>query len=221
MITLNINRPWHLFLPKVYRYMDQEHIDTFFETGELRLSSFQTFKNYRDEQRGDDQEGRVLVKSTGKDGFSFTLMSEVGRSDLILCTSLLHSDEMKLAFETNGVFRINNTFEFAAAIGASIPKFKEGFEGCCIYTDYPVAERNVPGQSVEDFTHPETGNFIIGGPNQGRIINQMRSTEDYLRKRLKYAYQMEYRFVWGLAGKADSFLMVKYPAALEFCERMS
>jgi len=61
---------WHLRLPIVYRYLEQEYVAKFFETSEIRLSSFSQFRKHKDEQRGDSAEGKAISTITGPE---FTL----------------------------------------------------------------------------------------------------------------------------------------------------
>jgi hypothetical protein len=65
VITVPIVRHWYVKTPELFRYLNQIHIDEFFETGRLRLSSFQQFAKHPDEQRGDPEEGRNVLAGFG------------------------------------------------------------------------------------------------------------------------------------------------------------
>lgn len=99
MITLNINRPLHIKVPRVFRYMHEEYIDKFFTDGLLRIGSFQRFRNYPDEIRGDKQEGSGSIIGTGEQSnFQFILMTNVGENGYLLSASLEESTEIETAF---------------------------------------------------------------------------------------------------------------------------
>ena len=53
-------RLWLPNSPIIYRYMNNEFINKFFQYGEIRLTSYKKFREeYKDEIRGDDQEGSI------------------------------------------------------------------------------------------------------------------------------------------------------------------
>ena len=71
--------------PVVYRFDKEEHVDSFFETGELQLSSFEQFSKHEDEQKRDIWEGRnvnVIYTNSGKTSF---VSSEHLNHSLVLC----------------------------------------------------------------------------------------------------------------------------------------
>ena len=55
-VNLGFGRPWALRVPTFYRYMKTEHIEEFFETGLLMLSSYEKCKKHED-IRKDGREG--------------------------------------------------------------------------------------------------------------------------------------------------------------------
>jgi hypothetical protein len=65
-INLSFGTPWTVVLPRIYRYMDQGHIDAFFATGALRLASMARFAEYPDEPRK-DREGQSVNSAVFRD----------------------------------------------------------------------------------------------------------------------------------------------------------
>jgi len=61
-----ITKPWHIYFPVLFRYLEQEYIDAFFRDGSLRLSSFKQFAKHKDEARNDWGEGNLSSKSLMK-----------------------------------------------------------------------------------------------------------------------------------------------------------
>jgi hypothetical protein len=96
MISLQTGKPLDIYLPNVYRYMDKEYVNLFFEQGILRISSFKKFKEYPDEIRGDKKEGSGSVTGTSDtSGFQFHVMSNTGSDAYMLCGSIIESDNIK------------------------------------------------------------------------------------------------------------------------------
>lgn len=132
-ISLQTGRPIDIYLPNIYRYMNNEYVDIFFSEGKLRLSSFKKFHEYPDEIRGDKNEGKGGITGIGNSGFQFHVMSDVGKEAYILCGSLLESQEMKRNFECDGCFRVVRPIEFSVAISNALTGFAKSFQGFCNY----------------------------------------------------------------------------------------
>src|SRR5690242_19541417 len=50
-VAVQVSAQSSFMSPRLFRYLDQQHIDAFFDTGELRISSFEQFLADEDEQR--------------------------------------------------------------------------------------------------------------------------------------------------------------------------
>jgi len=66
-------RPWRIRRPYVFRYLEKQFVDAFFESGSLRLSSFAKFSRHKDEQRFDPDEGYGMVFHRNHEGTGQTL----------------------------------------------------------------------------------------------------------------------------------------------------
>lgn len=136
MISLQHGKPLDIYLPNVYRYMDRKFIDLFFETGQLRLSSFKKFREYPDEIRGDKNEGSgSVIGKSDNSNFQFMVMSGAGDNAYMLCGSIIESEHIKNTFNTESCFRIVNPLEFSVAVSNAILGFKHSFQGFCNYRD--------------------------------------------------------------------------------------
>lgn len=222
MMTINFARPWHIRSPIIYRYIDEQYVDEFFDAGRLRLTCMSKFRTYADEQRGDPDEGKVLAQSTIKPGWTFTVMSGVGRDTYILCGSTILSDDIGKMFNAKSRFAIaiRNPVDFACCVAFHVPGYVEGMEGPCLYSDELLAVREVEGQSMADHTD-ENGHFIIGGSRQLQVASQMMSPDDYFRKRNIYKRQSEYRLLWKSSiENPGEYHSIVCPEARQFCERI-
>jgi hypothetical protein len=225
MINLQIGKPLNVKLPNVYRYMDKEFINQFFEQGKLRISSFDKFRKYPDEIRGDKSEGGgSIIGKSDKEKFTVQLMTRVGENGYMLSTSLIHSQKVMNEFETDGVFRIKDPINFSAAISNSIIGNDQLFVGFCNYQDGRLIEKEITGLSINDFTNEE-GNLIIGGPGMTRRSHELigNGIDLMYLKDNQYQSQCEFRFVWTI--KKHFFTMNEYldidcKEAIQFCEKL-
>src|SRR6056297_2869635 len=124
-------RPWHIRRPGVYRYLDTKYVDDFFQTGRLRVSSFNRFAEHSDEQRADVSEGFCFVMHRNSEGTGQTIFSTMsfGKNAFVLCGSTVYSDVLKKAFGTEDGFKITDPTKFGEAIAFHIPGFARGLEG--------------------------------------------------------------------------------------------
>lgn len=220
MITLNLarKRPWTIVIPKVYRYMDQKYIDEFFETGILRLSTFHTFAQHKDEQRHDPKEGFNILFGLG-DNSTIVAVTRHGSNSLIFCTSTIEDDQLMQSFNTNGYFKINKSIDFAVAIAEKIPGCKGGLQGPCIYADRRSIERRFsePDEIVarlqEEGKKPELQETLA-------TASRIGGSDTFFTKLKKFKSQIEYRFIWHVPEAKDP-VFVECPEALEFCEKVT
>jgi hypothetical protein len=210
---------WHVRQPIVYRYLNKEHVDQFFDSGRLRLTAMPEFRKYPDEELGDAEEGNLAARSTTTNGGSFVFVGQVGHDALVMSCAQRLGDDLKAAFKRDSAFRIKEPISFANAIAQKLRIFREGVEGPCIYTDDTTLQRNAPSHTPSTFFDTD-GGFVLGTPNQGQVMREVVGPEFYFKKRAKYQHQCEYRFVWLLHGSAQSHEFVDCPEAVQFCERI-
>ncbi len=225
MISLQTGKPLDIYLPNIYRYMDKEFVDLFFEKGILRLNSFKKFREYPDEIRGDKNEGNGSVTGfSDKSGFQYHVMSNIGSDAYMLCGSIIDSDDIKKIFDTDTCFRIVKPLDFSIAVSNAILGFKQSFQGFCNYREERMIKKLIPGMEINDFTGPE-GTIIIGGQKENERIDQILSNGIDLMflKEKKYQDQCEYRFVWTINTHfytMSDFIDIECKEAVQFCERI-
>jgi hypothetical protein len=225
MINLQIGKPLNIKIPSIYRYMDKEFIDMFFNDGIIRISSFDKFRNYPDEVRGDKSEGGgSIVGKSDKENFTYNLMTRVGENGYMLSTSLLHNQQIKDDFETDGVFKIKDPINFAAAISNSLLGNDQVFIGFCNYQDNRIINKEIKGLSSSDFTNEE-GHFIIGGAGMVKRNSELigNGIDLMFLKDNKYQTQSEFRLVWTIKSqffKMNEFIDIECKEAIQFCEKI-
>lgn len=225
MITLQTGKPINIALPYLYRYMDKEFIDLFFDKGILRISSYKKFKGYPDEIRGNKSEGSGAFNTVSKEGTQFLLMTGVGTNEYMFCTSLIQSDSIKEQFGVNSCFKITKPLEFSAAMTNSIVGSTQAFLGFCNYQDNRIVQKQIHDFSINEFTD-EKGSFIIGGQKMNQRTNEIigNGLDLLYLKENKYQSQAEFRFVWSINTKffeMHEYLDIECKEAIQFCERIN
>lgn len=208
--------------PRVlYKYLNQEYIDNFFLTGEIKLGTFNAFKHIEDNNRADYQEGTNEYKVWNKNrSFSWTLRRSTGDHNFIFCTSTSNDFETigKNRFGCNGYFKITNSLGFAYEIAKVIKGFTKGLEGPALYSETGETDFFTEMYNVPDFDNttypPELYNTF-------HLISEI-NFDLCFSKRSLYSMENEYRLVWGLDHNAEETeLIIKCPGALRFCEKIT
>lgn len=223
MITLQTGKPIHVKLPTVYRYIESKYIEEFFDYGRLRISSFNRFREYPDEIRGDKSEGRGSILGKGRAGFTFHVMTGAGANGYMLSTSLEDSESIRRDFGVDSCLQITDPLGFAVAVANALPGFQEAFVGFCNYQTYRIVEKALAEMSIEDFTE-ENGNIVIGHPQMHERMNQLvgNGIDLLFLKEKKYQNQAEFRFVWRIDGthfEIEDHKDIVCKEAIQFCKR--
>lgn len=214
MIQQAILTPWSIFTPVVFRMMNRQYVQQFFETGELMLSSFTRFSLHTDEERKDQEGKNVLV---GRGNASTVLAATQHGSDAyIMCSAACRpSIELMHAFGADAAIQIFDTTSFGSVIAKHIPGVRQGFEGYCYYSDTSL-EVKLNDFDIEHLkAHPEDQNLDlnkIGGP----VLN-MAGLSVFFRKKTRFQHQLEYRWVWTTSQTTIDTLVIHAPEAREFC----
>lgn len=218
-VELRRPKSWQIRTPTVYRYLKHKHIDQFFDSGELRLSSFSQFSKHEDEQRKDTQEGSNILTVSGKDQTMFAV-TQHGHDAYILSGSVIHSEDLLKAFDCDGCIKIKNTVAFGTAVGGAIDNSIGGLEGFCIYQDDRVIRKSAPDFDVDDLRHSEVDQNLDMQKLFGAVF-QIAGPDVFFTKLRKYQHQLEYRFVWIVEGEAEDHIFIECPEAVQFCEKVT
>ena len=218
-IAVQLLREWRIRRPHVYRYMQKEFVDLFFDKGILRLSSFSSFSKHKDEERLDTQEGRGVITNIDHTGTGQTVIVGMGQGHdaYVLCGAMKHTSELSEAFAVNSGFRINDTTSFGCAIANAVPGFRGGLEGACIYAEERVVRRMAGPIDIEQMRISPDENGLDMGKMFAAISN-IAGDDLFFLKQKTYEHQCEYRLVWAASNSQD-YLDITCPEAREFCTR--
>lgn len=206
-------RPWKTILPPVYRYIEKQYADEFFDTGRLRLSSFEKFRQHKDEARGDVDEGSAhLIAQRNSRHFGASVQS--GMKCYALCGSTILSKRVMSMFDgADAVIEVTNTLEFGHSIARQLSGFRLGISGHCIYGGRILSREYLgdPSQGLRD----EDGNVSID--RTMNRANEISQDEDFFLKDMQFQSQSEYRWMWEVDDLNGDEIYVHSLDAQNFC----
>ena len=200
--------------------MHREHVEAFFDTGELLLGSFARFSAHSDEQRLDADEGKTTLvhRTAANGGQTLIVNADFGHDAYILSGSTLPSHDLMRDFGCDSGFVIKDPARFALAIAASVKGFVRGFDGPCSYQLRRIIEHDLgwidlgPTEETSDIN-----SFVPDALSSA--LSRLTSADVYFLKHHRYVAQAEWRFVWLVDHIAAHHLIVHAPDAVQFCER--
>lgn len=206
---------WGYRIKAIYRIVSsEEYLNDFFENGNIFISCFKNFKNYKDEMQGDLTEGNSLIGGFREEGDGNFVFYEGGVNAFVLCATNILNENVIKDFNGIGAIKINNPTLFAMEISRKLPFVSSGIEGDCIYDDSKAhileKETNNNFQNI-DFQNP----IDI----RNRILAISRGIEVFMKYK-KYEHQQEHRLLWFSERPIQKGLIVHCPEAIEYCEKI-
>lgn len=205
---------WNIKTFPVYRILDNmQWMKNFFENGEIQVSCFEVFRNYKDEMQGDDSEGTgTIVFNSSKSTHVFPYDS--GLNAYILSTTKNLNDRVIKDFKGACAIKINHPTLFGMELAKKLPFVSAGLEGSC---DYVASKIKFLAQHVDtdyllkflkEKKHPELNH----------AFKELTMGMDLFAKFLKYKHQSEYRLVWFGREKISSNYIAYCPELIDYCE---
>ena len=211
---------WNQRSPRVYRYLEKEHVDDFFASGRLMLSSFARFATHADEQRLDLKEGKTFLVHRTENNGGQTLVVEMdfGHDAYVLCGSLLPSINLMSRFNTNSGIIIKDVAGFANSVAKALQGFRLGFDGPCSYQNRRIIEQDLgwldlgPTEETDDIS--KFNNEVLN-----QTLSNLVCPDVYFLKHHSYVSQAEWRLVWLVNHDVERNILIEVPDARQFCER--
>lgn len=215
------------YTPRVFRYMDEQYIDEFFNKGRLRLSSFASFKKHENSNLRDENEGEVTLIMKFQ-GYKSEARLVVGHSSFVLCGTHMDNEQNYDTFSTNAAFSIENIQGFCEAISAAIKK-KYGYEilyvnqGPCKYMQSREHEVDVFEYDYKEIMQGYGINeSSVNFDTMQKMNSQYLQEHGFFLKQNKYALEYEYRMLWHIEeDEIPEFIDVTVPEAVKFCKKHS
>ena len=204
----------HVRVPTLTRYMGPRWLDEFFDTGRLRLASFESFRQHPDESLRDGEEGVVEISMTHPNSQGTFLMS-IPRC-YVLCATSNQFDPERVTWSTESGFRITNPIGFFNFIASHVPGFLAGHIGACDYTDDPDVMLKFKERFKSPDEHPDGP---VGFFQEMKTLHERHAIPGLFSKATRFVAECEHRFIWFIDTDPEPEVFVTCPEALEFCER--
>ena len=215
VIPPEITNLLHVRVPTLTRYMGQQWVDEFFDTGRLRLASLASFRQHPDEALRDGEEGVVEISMTHPNSQGTFLMS-IPRC-YVLCATSNQVDSERVSWSTESGFRITNPIGFANSIASHVPGFLAGHICACDYTDEPDVMLNFKERFKSPDEHPDGP---IGFFQEMKAMHERHAIPGLFSKSTRFLAECEHRFLWFSDDDPKPELFLTCPEAREFCERL-
>lgn len=189
----------------ITRLSRKEHVDAFFESGELRLGCFNQYVKSENTEVGDDQEGTAILLAKTKEFGVIAGKYGTGLNQYVLCTYLGIPDrEIMEKFEYDSGFIIHDPVGFSKAIAESINAVSSTFSKC-IYRSH---------KAILGF--PKDANPLRLSHESGKIV----TAAQYFIKPKRYSHQKEFRFLWEQSSDINEPKIFDCSSARQYCSRI-
>ena len=183
-----------LFVPVVYRFIEEQYIDAFLETGMLQLTTFRRCGKLEDPFRKDGREGVSTIVGV-RDGMTMETFMRMGDEALILCTSLAsqyvdkNGEKCKCALE---IFDVGGFIDACSkAILTKEYHIKNVQIGPCFYS-----EKKIYGELMDEELKKMGKNENLTLEDIFAIPQRVAGPKMFFQKPIEKASEMEYRMVW-------------------------
>lgn len=222
------------YSPVLYRFLgSKKYENSFFETGELLISTFKRCqsKEVKDRQDKYENQNRFIIVD-GK--YSIDAVIGFESPSLLLCTSL-SQENTQTCGDTYG-FKINNADQFfdmlTRALISKGLSVCEVVKGPCVYNNKKIV-LNASGTGFIGAFLKDSEQGCLNFLPSFQFIREQAENHILMNKPTCFASESEYRFVWKLtqpprketvsedvAVNGDGSIIVKVPELIPFCERL-
>ncbi len=215
-VSLSYPIDWGIKTIPVYRILDdRQWMINFFEKGEIQVSSFNVFQNYKDEMQGDNSEGEAMIVFLDDEGNSHAIKYEAGLNAYILSTTKNLTPKVINDFKGKCAIKINDPTLFGLELSKKLPFITGGLEGSCDYVDSKIQfiEKHINTQNLINLLEKKVHNHHL----QEELIQVTKGMELFAKDK-KYQHQSEYRFAWFGRANISSKYIAYCPELIEYCE---
>ena len=199
--------------PILYRFIEEQYVDEFFKTGNLKLTTFENCKKLEDDNRKDTKEGQSELY--GYDGnIKMQIGYGVGSDAIMLCTSLCSEYKDDKGSVCTKYIEIFNVQGLLFAIADQLTKngyaIKSILYGPCFYT-----KKEFHGAAhSEAFREKLDKEQKIDWDEMMRIANTIGGNNMFFQKPVDKRSENEFRLLWivdNLEKDKDIFVTIQHP----------
>ena len=199
--------------PFLYRFIEAQYVDMFFETGKLKLTTFEDCKNLEDENRKDTKEGQSEL--FGYDGdYKVEIEYGVGSDAIMLCTSLSSEYEDYKGTIYDKYIEIFDAQGLLFAIADQLTKngyvIKNILFGPCFYAKKEF-HNTVCSDKLRERMDKEQ---VIDWDEMTKIANTIGGNNMFFQKPIDKRFENEFRFLWlvdNIKKNQDIFVIIPHP----------
>lgn len=206
-------------IPILYRFLDLkgEYVDLFFETGKLKLTTFDNCKNLEDEIRKDTKEGQSELFGFDED-IKMQIGYGVGSDAILLCTSLCSEykdDKDAIYTKFIEIFDVQGLlFAIAEQLTKNGYVIKNILFGPCFYTKKEF-HNSVCSERFREILDKEKK---VDWDEMTKIANTISGNNMFFQKPINKRKENEFRLLWivdNIKKDQDIFVTIPHPEA--FC----
>ena len=203
--------------PILYRFIEEQYVDMFFETGKLKLTTFENCKKLEDANRKDENEGRCDLY--GYDGqYKIEIGYGLGSVSFMLCTSLCsdYTDDKGVAYKKH--IEIFDAQGLLIAIAEQLKengyRVKNIMFGPCFYT-----KKEFHGVvHSEAFREKLDKEQKFDWDEMTKLANSIGGNNMYFQKPVDKRWENEFRLLWIVDEiKKDQGVFVTVPNPERYC----
>ncbi len=203
--------------PILYRFIEEQYVDEFFKTGNLKLTTFENCKKLEDDNRKDTKEGQSELY--GYDGnIKMQISFGVGSDAILLCTSLCSKYKDKKGTIYDKYIEIFDAQGLLFAIAEQLTKngyvIKNILFGPCFYTKKEF-HNSVCSDKFREKLDKEK---VFDWDEMTKIANTIGGNNMFFQKPIKKRKENEFRLLWivdNIKKDQDIFVTIPHPEA--FC----
>lgn len=200
-------------IPILYRFIEAQYVDMFFETGKLKLTTFDNCKNLEDEIRKDTKEGQSELY--GYDGeVKMKMEFGVGSDAILLCTSLCSEYKDKNGTIYDKYIEIIDVQGLLFAIADQL--IKNGYVinnilyGPCFYTKKEFHNTVCTEKFIEKLDKEK----VFDLDEMAKIANTIGGNNMFFQKPIDKRLENEFRLLWivdNIKKGQDIFVTIPHP----------
>ena len=204
--------------PVVWRFMGKNRVEKFFETGELRISTYANFAKNDSLIRKDDDEGNVTLHSVEESLIS-KMGIGVGENALVLCTSLSQNNTFSDGTTYDACIEINDLLSFIRVITLKLAEkvnVKGVVHGSCMYHNkeiYNRAKNDILSEIMKQTSNGNSFDFAL----LTRLAEETGGNKVYFSKPMEKREECEYRIVWLTDKEQSDAIIINVPEATAYC----
>lgn len=211
------------YTPTVYRFVSEKNVASFFETGNLKITTFSHCKKLESQTRRDSEEGQGTAIGIEED-LRCEIGSVVDDNALMLCTSLSENNNLPDGTHYAAAIQINNIIGFVSAITEVL--INNGYQvstilkGPCIYNNRLI-QRELHDQSLSELNAEMENSSSFDFGKLFALQSSISSGDLFFSKPVEKSVENEYRIIWLLDSELkEDCIFIDVPEARQYCQKI-